>query len=137
MLPEQLHISTSPATSDNTVGCEQQGFGNPCSRTQLFRSQDAWEKVIMESQNPQGWKRSLGSSLSIKPTPPCPLTHPSVLTPPSEVFQNHIFVGLEHLQGWCTHHSPAVRASAAPLFLQRNFPNIQSECPLAQLEACR
>jgi len=83
-----------------------------------------------ESQNHSGWKRPLrSSSPTIHPAPPCLLNH---------VPRCHIHTVFEPLQRWGLHHLPGQPGPTSDRsFSEKTFPNIQSEPPLAQLEAIK
>ena len=82
-------------------------------------------KWIIESLSLEKPLRS--SRPTITPHPPCPLTH---------VPQSHIYTVLEYLQGSWIHHLPEQPVPVHHLsFWEEIFPNIQTEPPLAQLQA--
>ena len=85
---------------------------------------------VQESENHRiiGWKRPLRSlSPTIHPTPPFLL---------QSIPKCHIYTFLKHLQGWWLSH---FLGQPIPMpdhsFSKEIFPDIQSKCPLTQLEA--
>lgn len=84
--------------------------------------------VALQSHSQLGQKRPLWSSI---PATNLVLPKPSLI----HAAEHHTHMYFKYLQRWCW----AACANASQSFWWRNFPNIQSHLPLAQLEAtsCR